>query len=176
VKDGINNAIVHGRKEAVNPDRRGTKVSADYQVTVGAGESKVVRLRLTDKPPQGDPFTQIFDKAISARISEADEFFASVIPAALSEDSKRVMRQAVAGMLWSKQLFYYDVDKWLEEHGDDPFKRPVITPRAMGSGITYNRDIISMPDKWNTRGLRPGTWPSTYSHSPWWMRTLARSS
>jgi hypothetical protein len=150
VKDGINNAIVHGRTEAVNPERMGTKVSADYEVTVSAGESKVVRLRLSDKPPQtrGRPFRD-FDSVMTARLSEADEFYASVIPAALSEDSKRVMRQALAGMLWSKQLFYYDVDLWLEEHGSDPFRQDRRrAPRNDHWRHMYNNDIISMPDKW----------------------------
>ncbi|HXJ92583.1 MAG TPA: glucosidase [Terriglobia bacterium] len=149
VKDGINNAVVHGRTEAVNRERTGTKVSADYYLTVGAGESKVVRLRLSDKAPQahGDPFRN-FDEVMSARIGEADEFYASVIPSNLSEDSARVMRQALAGMLWSKQYFYYDVDKWLEEHGADPFKPRRHAPRNEHWHHMHNEHIISMPDKW----------------------------
>jgi len=151
VKDGINNAIVNGRLDAVNPERAGTKVSADYEITVGAGESKVVRLRLSDKPPQaqGDPFGSHFDEVMSARTSEADQFYASVIPPSLSEDSARVMRQAVAGMLWSKQLFYYDVDRWLEEHGADPFKQDRRhATRNEHWHHMQNNDVISMPDKW----------------------------
>jgi hypothetical protein len=150
VKDGINDAIVHGHAAAVNPERTGTKVSADYEVTVGAGESKVVRLRLSNKPPQGRdrPFRD-FDLVMGARLSEADEFYASVIPAALNEDSRRVMRQALAGMLWSKQLFYYDVDLWLEEHGSDPFKQSRRhAPRNEHWHHMHNNDVISMPDKW----------------------------
>ena len=129
VKDAINNAIVHGRTEAVNTARTGTKVSADYQVTVGAGESKAIRLRLTLIAPQtlkqgyglakGDPFGAHFDEVMSARLQEANEFYASITPPTISEDAARVMRQAPAGMLWSKQHYYWDGEVWLDEHGAD---------------------------------------------------------
>jgi hypothetical protein len=158
VKDGINNYVVHGRQEAVNPDRRGTKVAAHYRLAVGPGESAKVRLRLSKELAadrgvklEGDPFPfgRAFDDTLAVRLREADEFYASVIPSNLDDDAARVMRQALAGMLWSKQFYFYDVDKWLEERGFDPFRSTRKTPlRNDHWSHMYNGDIISMPDKW----------------------------
>jgi hypothetical protein len=156
VKDGINDHIVHGRKEAVNPEKTGTKASAHYLITVGAGESEVLRLRLSDGAPAastpkqglGDPFGDGFDSIMGSRRREADEFYASVIPATLDADAANVMRQALAGMLWSKQFYYYDVDKWLQEHDADPFNPRRHAPRNEHWHHMYNADIVSMPDKW----------------------------
>jgi hypothetical protein len=156
VKDGINNYIVHGRQDAVNSEKTGTKASAHYPITVGAGESKILRLRLSDAAPavwtrsedgQGGPFGD-FDSILEARRQEADQFYAVVIPSSLNADQANIMRQALAGMLWSKQFYYYDVDKWLEEHGADPFKPRRHAPRNDHWHHMYNADIISMPDKW----------------------------
>jgi Mannosylglycerate hydrolase MGH1-like glycoside hydrolase domain len=147
VKDGINNYLVHGFKDAVNPEKQGTKASAHYTVTVEAGKSKIVRLRLSDVKAAA-PFGQGFDDALKARRTEADEFYASVIPKALDTDAASVMRQALAGMLWSKQFYYYDVDKWLEEHGADPFRAKRRASRNEHWHHMYNAHIISMPDKW----------------------------
>jgi hypothetical protein len=147
VKDGIDGFIVHGRREAVNPDQRGTKVAAHYPLTVGGGQSRTLRLRLCDAPaaaPFGD-----FEATIEARRKEADEFYATVIPASLGADAANVVRQALAGMLWSKQFYYYDVDRWLEERGADPFKPGRRSaPRNEHWHHVYNADILSMPDKW----------------------------
>ena len=158
VKDGINNAIVHGRTEAVNPTRTGTKVSADYQVTLGAGQSKVIRLRLTPTAPQalkqayaaanGDPFGQHFDEVMSTRLREANEFYASITPPTLNEDTTRVMRQALSGMLWSKQHYYWDGDVWLDEHGADALVAMSRHSRNKEWFHMVNDDVISMPDKW----------------------------
>ena len=123
VKDGINNYIVHGRRDAVNAEKTGTKAAAHYPLTVGAGESRTVRLRLSDAAPaptKADPLGSNFDSALQARQQEADEFYATVIPSSLDADAANVMRQALAGMLWSKQFYYYDIDKWLGEHGCRP--------------------------------------------------------
>jgi hypothetical protein len=158
VKDGIDGYIVHGRQEAVNPGQTGTKAAAHYPLTVAAGESRIIRLRLSDVasggpagtgPARGGQFIRAFDEVMKARRSDADEFYASVIPSSLSPDAANVMRQALAGMLWSKQFYYYDVDRWLEEHGADPFKGT----RAAASRNDHwhhmqNADVISMPDKW----------------------------
>jgi hypothetical protein len=158
VKDGINDYVVQGRQGAVNPDHRGTKASAHYPLTVGAGESRTLRLRLSDVSPAVDPsagnggrapFGSGFDATMEARRKEADAFYATVIPRSLDADAARVMRQALAGMLWSKQFYYYDVDRWLEEHGADPFKPK---RRAASRNDRWhhmqNAHIISMPDKW----------------------------
>jgi hypothetical protein len=156
VKDGINNYIVSGQPHAVNPDRTGTKASAHYKLTVSGGGSQVLRLRLSDTWPRGrngqgntNAFGRSFDAVMKARRQEADEFYASVIPKSLNADAANVMRQALGGMLWSKQLYYYDVDKWLEERGSDPFKenRNAVTRNDHWQHM-YNGDIISMPDKW----------------------------
>src|SRR5215470_7972233 len=155
VKDGINNYVVHGRRSAVNAEGRGTKASVYYPVTVGAGKSQTLRLRLSDVAPSGwatqdgpgGPFVA-FDAAMEARRREANEFYASIIPASLGPDGANVMRQAIAGMLWSKQFYYYDVDTWLTEHGSDPFRPKRRAPRNDHWHHMRNADIISMPDKW----------------------------
>jgi hypothetical protein len=158
VKDSINNYIVHGQRDALNPEQKGTKVAAHYRLRVEPGEIQVVRLRFTDRAPaafsqgngkKGAPFGTDFDDVIEARHKEADEFYDTVIPHSLSADQANVMRQALAGMLWSKQFYYYDVDRWLEERGSDPFKASrKQAPRNDQWHHMYNGDIISMPDKW----------------------------
>jgi mannosylglycerate hydrolase MGH1-like protein len=150
VKDGIDSYIVHGRRDAVNPDRKGTKAAAHYSLMLGAGESRTLRLRLSDvSPAASGPFGGGFDAAFENRHKEADEFYGSVIPSSLGADKANVMRQALAGMLWSKQFYYYDVDRWLEERGADPFKPArAAAPRNDHWHHMYNADIISMPDKW----------------------------
>jgi hypothetical protein len=158
VKDGINECVVNGCTAAVNPELKGTKTSAHYRLTVQPGQSQTVRLRLSDvqltSPPGGDgknssPFGKSFDDTLETRRCEADEFYASLIPPSLSADEANVMRQALAGMLWSKQFYHYDVDKWLEERGSDPFKATrKVAPRNDHWHHMYNGDIISMPDKW----------------------------
>jgi hypothetical protein len=147
VKDGINNFLVNGQQEAINPDRVGTKSAAHYQIIVGSRKEQVIRLRLV-AGASAKPFGKDFDALFAKRLQEADEFYASVIPRSLDEDSKNVMRQAIAGMLWSKQFYYYDVDRWLEEHGADPFNPIRRAPRNDHWHHMYNKDIVSMPDKW----------------------------
>ena len=157
VKDSINDYVVHGRTDAVNPEKKGTKVAADYHLNVPAGECQVVRLRLSNVAPaaagsNGDraaPFGRHFQEVFQARRNEADEFYAAIIPKSLDADAANVMRQALAGMLWSKQFYHYDVDKWLEERGSDPFKASrKAAPRNDHWHHMYNGDVISMPDKW----------------------------
>jgi hypothetical protein len=158
VKDSINDFVVHGLEGAVNPEKTGTKAAAHYQVTVGPGECRVIRLRLSDAAPaasvggNGDPagpFGNRFDAIVRTRHDEADEFYATVIPPSLDADRANVMRQALAGMLWSKQFYYYDVNMWLEERGSDPFKPTrKAAPRNDLWHHMFNGDIISMPDKW----------------------------
>jgi hypothetical protein len=153
VKDGINNYLVHGDLAAVNPAQTGTKASAHYALIVGAASSQTVRVRLSDAAPgapaAGAPFGAAFDAAMAGRRREADEFYADVIPPSLTPDQALVARQAIAGMLWSKQYYHYDVDRWLEERGSDPFKPGQRrAPRNDHWHHMYNADIISMPDKW----------------------------
>jgi len=157
VKDGINNCVVLGQEAAVNPGRTGTKASAHYRFAIDAGGHQVVRLRLSSIGPTDlkrvygpyGPFGGHYDEVLRSRKQEADEFYAAVTPPALDADAANVMRQALAGMLWSKQFYHYDVDKWLEERGSDPFKATrKATPRNEHWHHMYNGDVISMPDKW----------------------------
>ncbi|HEX6984631.1 MAG TPA: glucosidase, partial [Planctomycetaceae bacterium] len=158
VKDGINECVVHGRTDLVNPDKRGSKVSARFHLNLEPGECRVVRLRLTDAAPadfhsgngRGDaPFGSRFDDLFEQRKREADDFYAELTPPSLAADSANVLRQALAGMLWSKQFYHYDVDKWLEERGSDPFKPArKVAPRNDRWHHMFNGDVISMPDKW----------------------------
>ena len=115
VKDGINNRVLYGGLAAVNPEKTGTKASAYYAVTVPAAGSQVVRLRLSDLASTSDreaaTGARDFDRLVDDRLREADEFYSSAIPSSLNADQKNVMRQALAGMLWSKQFYNYDVDR-----------------------------------------------------------------
>jgi hypothetical protein len=154
VKDGINDYIVHG-KQTVNPACTGTKASAHYTVTVNPGGSEVIRLRLTDSAPaqasgaSRGPFGAAFADVLASRRREADDFYAAVIPETMNDDQRNVMRQALAGMLWGKQFYNYDVDAWLAERGADPFKpRRRAAPRNDRWHHMQNSDVISMPDKW----------------------------
>jgi hypothetical protein len=158
VKDGINDYIVQGRENAVNPEKTGTMVTAHYRLIVPPHESQVVRLRLSDVAPDALPRTKrgqdtafgaAFDREIEIRRREADEFYAAIIPGSVSADSANVMRQALGGMLWSKQCYRYDVHQWLKERGSDPFNPTrKAAPRNDHWHHMYNADVISMPDKW----------------------------
>ncbi len=154
LKDGINDSIVKGRKDAVNPEKTGTKVAAHYKLTIGAGKSEVVCLRLSKstglkEAEEGSvSFGKGFDNIFKLRQQEADAFYGSIIPESIGPDAANVMRQALAGMLWSKQFFNYDVSKWLQEHGVDPSKKGYLPIRNAQWHHMKNEDIISMPDKW----------------------------
>jgi hypothetical protein len=152
VKDGINDYIVHGRKEAVNPEHMGTKASAHYHLSLSPGETTTIRLRFGERDtqrPRSNPFASDFAQIFAARQHEADEFYATVIPQNLSPDAQSVMRQAFGGLLWSKQFFHYVVEQWLR---GDPALPPPPPERRRGRnhewGHLYNDDVISMPDKW----------------------------
>jgi Mannosylglycerate hydrolase MGH1-like glycoside hydrolase domain len=149
VKDAIGQAIVGGRADAVNPAEVGTKVGAHYSVEVPAGGTVSLRLRLAEAVPAGGPFGAGFDATFGRRREEADEFYDAVLPAERSEDCRRVMRQAAAGLLWSKQFYHIDVRRWL---AGDPVQPPPPPTRLLGRNHEwahlYNGDVISMPDKW----------------------------
>jgi hypothetical protein len=150
VKDGINDCVVRGNQGAVNPGKQGTKVAAHYKVNVGAGQTKVIRLRLSGTSPgqKAKPFGKSFDDVFTDRLREADEFFKSVTPPSVSEEAANVMRQAIAGMLWSKQFFFFDGDNWLDEHHSNPLHTGYRNARNSEWFHMLNEDIISMPDKW----------------------------
>jgi hypothetical protein len=150
VKDGINNCVIHGDLGAVNPAKQGTKVAADYKVVVGAGQTTTIRLRLAKSLPDApsDAFGQSFEEIFADRLREADEFYQSVTPPSVNGDAANVMRQALAGMLWSKQFFFFDGDNWLDEHNSNPLHSGYHNARNSEWFHMLNEDVISMPDKW----------------------------
>ena len=147
-KDGINDFVVAGRQAAVNPNHTGTKAAALYRVAIGGNETLSIRLRLTQdlaaSALDGD-----FDAIFNARIGEADEFYCAITPATTSEDRRAIQRQAYAGMLWSKQYFYYIVERWLQ---GDPASPPPPSVRWEGRNNKWlhfaAEDVMSMPDAW----------------------------
>jgi hypothetical protein len=147
IKDAFHTYIVSKRNEAVNPAKVGTKAAAHYVLDVAAGGSKVVWLRLTAAKLR-DPFGA-FERIFKSRIADTDEFYNRITPSSLSEDQRRVHRQALAGMLWTKQFYYFDLEQWLHEHKSHPLlesaRRDV---RNTEWFHMLNADVISMPDKW----------------------------
>jgi hypothetical protein len=150
VKDGVNNCVIQGNQAAVNPGKQGTKVAAHYRVKIDAGQTKVIRLRLSKSSAdqKREPFGKQFDELFAARLREADEFYKSVTPPSVSEDAAKVMRQAIAGMLWGKQFFFFDGDNWLDEHRSNPLHTGYQNSRNSEWFHMLNHDIVSMPDKW----------------------------
>jgi len=147
VKDAFHEYVISGKRDAVNPAKTGSKAAAHYVLDVPAGGSRVVRLRLSPKP-EADAFAK-FDEVFAARLADADEFYERITPKNLSEDERRVHRQALAGMLWSKQFYYFDLDKWLDEHDAHPLMGTgECTARNSEWYHMFNADVISMPDKW----------------------------
>jgi hypothetical protein len=162
LKDGINDRVVHGKRDAVNPAGRGTKAAALYRQGIEPGSSTVIRLRLTDREPAvlhgsaavvviagTQPFGGAFDSVLSERRAEADEFYARRTGRANSRDAAEVQRQAFAGLLWSKQFYHYDFGTWIEGDPSGPLP-PADRRRGRNQGWDhlYNEDIIAMPDKW----------------------------
>jgi hypothetical protein len=152
VKDGINNCVVLGQKAGVNPAGQGTKVSSHHRLTVPAKGSATVRVRLTAEgaaaSSAGAPFGSEFAQTFAARQKEADDFYRDVTPPSLTPDAANVMRQALAGMLWSKQFFFFNAQEWLDEHGANPMRGQTGESRNRDWVHMMNEDIISMPDKW----------------------------
>ncbi|MEO8658165.1 MAG: glucosidase [Bryobacteraceae bacterium] len=148
-KDGINDYVVNGDRFAVNPNREGTKAAAHYHLNVEAGQSSTVCLVLTDRPDSIVPSSAEFNTVFADRKREADEFYSTIIPHSLSHDGRGVMRQALAGMLWSKQFYHYVINDWLK---GDPNNPAPPDDRRHGRNHEwkhlFNADVISMPDKW----------------------------
>jgi hypothetical protein len=146
-KDSFHRYLIESEKEAINPDKSGTKVAAYFYKVIESGQSYSIQLRISHKA-HSRPFDK-FDELLSRRISEANEFYATIQPNNMSADAKLIQRQAFAGMLWNKQLYYYDVQQWLK--GDPGMPTPP-DRRKQGRNHNWthltNFDIISMPDKW----------------------------
>ncbi len=149
VKDSINDYIIHGRRDRVNPAQTGTKAAAHYRLTIQAGSTVTVRMRLADLLSAVTIESAEFDRIVEDRKREADEFYCTVIPGDLAPDAKIVMRQGFAGMLWSKQFYHYVIRDWLT---GDPAQPEPPSQRKNGRNREwlhlYNADVISMPDKW----------------------------
>ncbi|NEU71906.1 glucosidase [Hassallia byssoidea VB512170] len=149
VKDAFHDYIVSGVKDAVNPEMVGTKAAAHYHLEIPAKEEVTIRLRLfaQDEAPQ-QPFDEDFERIFQQRIDEAEEFYQKRVSCNLSEHENRVVRQAYAGLLWSKQFYHYGVKQWLEGDPAQPPAKREKNGRNVDWTELYNRDIISMPDKW----------------------------
>ena len=147
VKDAFHTCVVSGNRDAVNPARAGTKAAAHYVLDVPGGGSQTVRLRLSPGISR-DPFGS-FEEVLESRRADADEFYKRIAPQALTDDERRLHRQALAGMMWGKQYYYFDLERWLEEHQS----HPLMGETRGGVRNTewfhmLNADVISMPDKW----------------------------
>ncbi len=149
VKDSINDYIVHGKQDAVNPAKVGTKMAAHYHLMLEAGETQEVQLRFSNRAPENlIVFGEVFAYIFKQRIREADDFYATIIPPNLSKDAIEVQRQAFAGMLWSKQFYNYDIKTWLAGDPGQPPPPERLTGRNHEWIYLFNEDVISMPDKW----------------------------
>ncbi|NWF82051.1 MAG: glucosidase [Chloroflexi bacterium] len=150
VKDAFHRYVINGETGAVNPTRTGTKAAAHYTLTVAPGATTTIRLRLTADTPAADyqPFGADYAQTFTARQAEADAFYAALTPAGLDADRAAVLRQAMAGMLWTKQFYFFDLDRWLEERGANPLTGGTRPSRNREWVHMVNGQIISMPDKW----------------------------
>lgn len=149
VKDAFHAYVVHGDYDAVNPAREGTKAAAHYHLRIDAGASATVRLRLCDVLPPNGGIGIDFNEVLSDRRADSAEFYETIIPQDLSADGGNVMRQAFAGLLWSKQFYHFVVRDWLD--GDPAMPPPPVQRKYGRNGEwshLFNADVISMPDKW----------------------------
>ncbi len=147
VKDAFHRYVVSDETTAVNPARTGTKAAARYVLEVPAGGVEIVQLRLAKGAAKGT-FGAAFEESLRQRLLDADEFYERITPRSLSEDQRRVHRQALAGMLWTKQYYYFDLDRWLKEHQAHPLLGGTRSIRNAEWFHMLNGDVMSMPDKW----------------------------
>jgi hypothetical protein len=153
VKDAFGEAIINGRREAMNPEQTGTKAALHYVFEVLAGATSVVRVRLADVATPSssidDWFGEAFEQPFQQRRADADAFYAATIPSHVTGDARQVSRQAAAGLLWTKQFYHYVVKDWIEGDPTDVAPSPERAHvRNEDWTHLYNRDVISVPDKW----------------------------
>lgn len=153
VKDGINDYVIHNQKDAINPSQTGTKFSAHYQLALTPGAMQTVRLRLRDSHATAsngktELFGQEFEATFHDRQQEADEFYQRICPSPLSEEMRKIQRQAFAGMLWNKQFYHYVIHDWLNSDPTNPAPPERKHGRNHEWTHLYNDDVLSMPDKW----------------------------
>ena len=147
-KDAFHDYLIEGLGEAVNPAQTGTKACGLYRLRIPAGESRSVRMRLVPRTAKAKPFSD-FDQIFTKKRAEADAFYDNLEKSIASEDERRVHRQAFAGMIWSKQYYYYDIPEWLDGDPDQPPPPPARRNGRNRDWAHVNTDdIISMPDKW----------------------------
>jgi hypothetical protein len=158
VKDAFHRYLIHGERDAVNPDRSGTKACAHYSLTVNGGGAETIRVRIMNVGPEGlahtatasngHPIGGSFDDLIRLRLHESDEFYASITPLSLGQEEACILRRGLAGLLWNKQYYYFDVHEWVKAHLSDPqllWKREASYKEWLHM---LNGDIITVPDKW----------------------------
>lgn len=149
-KDAFHEYVVHGRKNAVNPEEKGTKTAAHYRLEIPAQSEVTIRLRLCgDTAIPEIFFGEEFDKIFQARRDEANEFYQDLMPRAMNDDDRNIARQSYAGLLWSKQFYYFVVKDWLDGDPSQP-KPPAARREGRNAewGHVFMRDVLSMPDKW----------------------------
>ncbi len=148
-KDAFHDAVIHGKGDAVNPENFGTKVAGRYNLSISAGESVVICMRLMEKgAAEGEPFDDSFNDIFAARIKEADEFYDRIIKPSLTDEERRVSRQAYAGLLWSKQFYNLVQTEWQRGDTTEPPPPPGHSARNCDWDHIFNRDVLSMPDAW----------------------------
>jgi hypothetical protein len=148
VKDGINNYVVAGKPNTLNPNKIGTKAAAKYTKKIDGGESYTIRLRFSQNTHNHQPFED-FDEIFTTRLKEADEFYAESQKDIKTEELKTIQRQAFAGMMWNKQFYYYNINEWLNGDPKMPFEfKGRAFPRNSTWKHAYMANILSMPDKW----------------------------
>ncbi|MEA5574698.1 MGH1-like glycoside hydrolase domain-containing protein [Calothrix sp. UHCC 0171] len=149
VKDAFHDYLIHQRQDAINPQRIGTKCAAHYELSINAGETQTINLRLSDTSDLTTPFGSEFNQIFATRLQEADEFYHRICPFEMSLERRQIQRQAFAGMLWNKQFYYYIVETWLK---GDPASPPPPVSHTKGRNSDwihlFNDDVLSMPDKW----------------------------
>ncbi len=149
VKDSFHDAVISNTFDMFREKQNGTKCAPLYRYSIPGERSETIRLRLTKKQLAGNPFEEEFENIYKQRIAEADEFYSKLAPSGQARDVLLVQRQAYAGLLWSKQYFNYEVETWLEgDEGQPPPAESRQSGRNSGWKHLFNRDIISMPDKW----------------------------
>jgi hypothetical protein len=149
VKDGINNFVVLGKRDAVNPERIGTKAAVLYRLELSPGTSRNLNLRLSDEAASArKPLDATFEKIFDERQQEANEFYRAIIPSSAGAEKSQMMRQGFAGMLWNRQVYIYEVDSWLKEHSLTENGNGPVAIRNSQWFQMDSHDVVSMPDKW----------------------------
>ena len=177
VKDGINDYVVHGQPGCREPGQAGHQgrgaLQGHRRRRSVRGDSPAALAHALPKQ-EGNPFGKAFDDVFAARLREADEFYGRSRRHRVSDDAANVMRQALAGMLWSKQFFFFDGDNWLDEHNANPLHHGIATPGTRSGSTCSTRTSSRCPTSGSIPGMRPGTWPSTRSRCRSWTPTFAK--